>query len=174
MTGYLGGESLKPIDPDHFNLHTIERDSASVFYFCEPYGSLRGPNAVPETHDIRGRYNDDIIEGRLTDAARNAVTDGPHHPSALYYNMLYRFAEFRTLGMDDADYFKVDGRQDNTITHQTMQWYWNPNTGLWDQKILNTDHFGINIYEGHGSLRTMGASEHYKDAGYLKNYVPPR
>jgi len=58
------------------------------------------------------------------------------------------------------------------VVHQTMQWEWNPKTGKWDQPILNTDHFGVNIYEGHGDLRCMGRSEHYKDAGYENKYPP--
>ena len=170
VTGYLGGESLKPFTAETFRPEQLDRNSQSVFFFLVPYGSLRGSEAVQRTHDIRGFYAPDLIEQRLTESARGLVVDRPHYPSALYYQQVYKFGRLRTISVDDADYFKVDGRTDNTITHQTMQWLWHHKNDKWDDAIMNTDHFGPNIYEGHGDLRVMGISKHYKDAGY--NFSP--
>jgi len=166
VTGYLGGESLDFFARETFRPEQLNRDSASVFAFLVPYGSLRGPRSVSRTHDIRGFYAPDLIEQRLTPAARGIVTDRPHYPSALYYAQVYQFGRLRVLSVDDADYYKIDGRRDNTVTHQTMQWLWHPQTGKHSEAIRNTGHFGENIYEGHGDLRTMGASMHYKDMKY--------
>ena len=58
------------------------------------------------------------------------------------------------------------------MVHRGMTWEFNPKTGLWDLPLLNTDHFGVNVYEGHGDLRCMGQSTHYKDAGYEQKYAP--
>lgn len=171
VTGYYGGESLRPFTPGTFNAAQLDRNSASVFFFLVPYGSLRGSNAVPKSHDIRGRFDDELIEGRLSQAARGQI-DRPHYPTALFYASLYNFGELRIIGPDDADYFRIDGRQDNTVTHQAMQWMYNHKTGDWDRPILSTDHFGHNVYEGHGDLRTMGRAAHYRDAGYIGKYPP--
>jgi len=177
VCGYHGGESLVPFsargggDRD-FRPATVHMSPASVFYFMVPAGSLRGRNAVPRTHDIRGRFDDTLVDGRLNAATRSAIEGKPHYPSALYYNMVYQFRDLNTVTEEDLDYFKLQGRHDNTVTHQTMQWMWNPKSGEWDRPILNTDHFGVNIYEGHGDLRTMGRAKHYEDAGYMGKYAP--
>jgi len=170
VTGYFGGESLRPFTRESFKPEQLDNESASVFYFLVPIGSLRGPESVQKTHDIRGFYTPDLIEQRLTPSARGLVTDRPHYPSALYYSQVYAFNRLQTLSMEDSDLFKVDGRHDNTITHQTMQWLWHPQTGKHSEAIMNTDHFGQNIYEGHGDLRTMGAAMHYKEMNY--NFSP--
>jgi len=170
VTGYYGGESLKAYSRAEFDPANLNKTSASVFYLLVPYGSLRGPEAVAKTHDVRGFYRADIIENRLTETARRLVVDRPHYASALYYNLVYPWSGLRVLSVDEADYFKVDGRADNTVTHQTMQWMWNAHTGEWSSAILNTDHFGQNIYEGHGELRTMGSAAHYREMNY--NFPP--
>lgn len=170
VTGYYGGESLEAYTPHSFDPANLQANTASVFFLLVPYGSLRGPHAVSKTHDIRGRFRDDIIENRLTEPAYRLVTGKPHYPTALYYNHIYSWNGLRTLSIDELDYFRVDGRADNTVTHQTMQWLWSPKTGDHSNAILNTGYFGQNIYEGHGDLRTMNAAIHYKDAGY--NFPP--
>jgi len=116
VTGYHGGESLKPFSADpqdgenFFNPQRLVPNSASVFAMVQPAGSLRGPNSVARSHDIRGRFDDALIEGRLSEATRIAVSSRPHHPSALFYNVLFKFGNLRTVGPDDADYFKVRTR----------------------------------------------------------------
>ena len=177
VTGYGGGESLKPFSPDandrdtYFNPAVLHGNSASVLLFLEPGGSLRGPNAVSRTHDIRGRFDEALVDGRLNPSAR-ALIEHVHHPSALFYNMLYQLGNLRVETPDDGDYFRTGARQDNTITHQTMQWIWNPRTDDWDRPIYNTDHFGINIYEGHGDLRAMNSTQLYEDMHYRGKYPP--
>jgi len=166
VTGYYGGESLEPYSPETYDPANLDTATASVFYFLCPVGSLRGPSSVSKTHDITGRYRSDIIENRLTETALRLVVNKPHYPSALYYSQVYQWNKLRVLAVDETEYFKVDGRADNTVTHQTMQYMWNPVTGTFSEAILNTDHFGQNIYEGHGDLRTMGAAMMYKDCAY--------
>jgi hypothetical protein len=171
VTRYLGGESLKPYSKNTFTPATLDRDSASVFYLMVPYGSLRGPEAVPKTHDIRGYFNPDLIEQRLTEQARGLVVDRPHYSSALYYSRMYGFNNFETLSQDDADYFRVDGVHDNTVTHQTQQYNWNAKTGQSTDIIQNTDHFGKHgVYEGAGDLRVAGAAQHYEKQDF--KFIP--
>lgn len=172
VTGYLGGESLVPFSADpsdqdrFFNPNNLDNIAASVFYFLVPAGSLRGSGSVARSHDIRGRFTESLIDGRLTGAARSLVASRPHYASALYYTTLYRFNEFGEVPVEVTDLFRQHGRQQNTVTHQTMQWMWNPHTGVWDLPILNTDHFGKNIYEGHGDLRVMNRGAVYKETEY--------
>ena len=114
MTGYHGGESLKPFSTipgtdGYFDPVRLAPNSASIFAMLEPAGSLRGPNPVSLSHDIRGRFDAALVEGRLSEATRIAVDSKPHHPSALFYAHLFNWDRLRTVGPDDADYFKVGG-----------------------------------------------------------------
>lgn len=170
VTGYKGGDDLVPFTARTFSAKkSVARQPGSVFFFLVPYGSLRGPNAVPETHDIRGRFDEDVWQNRLQERAMHNVNK-PHYPSALYYNAVYHFDNLITVSQDEQDYFRHEGRHDNTVTHQTMQWMYNPTTKTKD-KILNTGHFGIHIYRGHRKIR-QGLSSTYAETNYLQDYKP--
>jgi hypothetical protein len=165
VCGYKGGENLKPYTKETFNPNAPRATDASVFYIMVPIGSLRGPDAVSKTHDVRGYYRADIVEN-LTDSARGLVVDKPHYPSALHANTVWPFNGLRVAQNEQADYFKLSAVTHNTITHQSMQWMYNEKDRGWTDYILNTDHFGPNVFEGAGALRTSGKAQHYKDCGY--------
>jgi hypothetical protein len=173
QTAYYGGETTVPFKA-HPNLEQLDRTQASVFYLMVPYGSLRGHNRVRKTHDLRGRFDADLVHGRLTRAALEVEVSQPHYPSALYYDSVFNFSGFKTPTLEDTDYFRSESaRRENTVTHQGHQWLYNPKSGEFDRIIMATDHFGPNgAVEGHGELRTSGMSKHYKDANYQKRFVP--
>lgn len=172
VNGYGGGENLQAHTLGSFDINN-NADERSVFFFAVPYGSLRGQQQVPRTHDLRGRFADDVIEGRLSRAAAQSAKR-LQWAGALYYDRLYRFSTWNTPRLEDQDYFRrgFSGRQENTVTHQTMQYVWDPQKKQHSRYIMNTDHFGPNIYPGHGYLRAGSWTERYKDMHYEQTYVP--
>ncbi len=94
-----------------------------------------------------------------------------HFGSAFYYNVVYQFAaQLRNPTQEEMDNFYLDGRQDNTVTHQTEQHNYNWRTGAFDIVQENTDHFGPDgVKPGIGTLRKYGRaqlySEHVRVAG---------
>ena len=171
VQGYGGGENLRAHTAATFDV--TRADENSVFFFLVPYGSLRGPRQVPRTHDIRGRFSDDLIEGRLNRAAQQTARR-LQWSGALYYDKIYQFSSWNAPRLEEQDQFQrgFSGRQENTVTHQTMQRVWDPQTKQYSRFHMNSDHFGPNIYPGHGYLRTGAWAERYKDMQYEKSYVP--
>ncbi len=167
VVDYHGGESLAAYTPETF-IPSNEDSGRSVIYELQPAGSLK--EACP-TSDIRGRFSNDLIENSLTQNAYHELTRKPLTPSALFTNFVWDLAQLRIPTLDDYAQFSTEG-QHNSVTHRTMTWRYNPSTGDYSNKLLNTGYFGADIYDGHGALRVSGSSQHYRNANYLSSYAP--
>ena len=171
ITGYIGGMTTVPFTRTS-QIDSLERTDESVYYLMVPYGSLIGNKGVRATHDIRGRFDTDIIQGRLTRTAHETLVRAPQHPSALYYNDVFGFGGFKPDAISSGDFQAYTSNHQNTVVHRTHQWLYNHVTGQFSQVLLNTGHFGPNMYEGLGDLLTMGSADHYKQMNYEANAVP--
>jgi hypothetical protein len=173
VKGYGGGEGLVPYRRGQAPV-IGDRAGPSAYYILVPYGSLFGPSAVRKTHDIRGALSPDLIEGRLTRGAHDALRAGPMYPSAVYANAVFLFDKFNPAPLADSLKFHSDlGRSLNTITHQTMQWLYDPVSKKFERPILNTDHFGPDgVYEGCGADRTSPLATFRPAINYKERYSP--
>lgn len=177
--GYVGGEGVEFFDPTTFNprARTLHKQG-SILCFMEPYRSLRDVRdedryvfGVPNPHDVTGRWNPAVV-GPLLDSDNSVDFKKPHHPSAFYYNKLYKLDRIfpRTPG-DDLSYGKGMPHI-NTVTYQGMEWFYNPATCSYSNAILNTGPWGPNVYQGAKQNR-IGLGGVLKDQEYekrLNNY----
>jgi len=172
VCAYGGGENLVPYSARTFRDQNSE---ASVLFLVTGAGTLRGPGQVPKTHSLRGRFPEDVIESRMTAQAAPSARK-LQYSGALYYDRVYGFSQLQPPTLTEAEDVRLgyeeNRREDNVITHQAQQFILNPVSKRQDMIILATDHFGNDIYPGHGLIRCNQSTQRYKPMNREANFIP--
>jgi hypothetical protein len=169
VRGYLGGENTVAFDMNTFRqqivrdtLSRLPVDGPSLLYFMVPADSLFGnnPGKAPLTHDIRG------FSERVGSAAPMHADERPHYMSAFFYNTALGLNAIKRPGKDDWYSFVRNPTTNNTVTHQGVQRFRHPQTGVFELPLPGSDPFGNAVYPGMRALRRDGLPGHYEKTNY--------
>lgn len=143
---YFGGESLEAFTPETFVAAEPDEYKSVVYAKCGA-GSLRGTRAPSAVHDVRGRFDADVL-ARCDPAGAAADARRPHTDGALFLAYTYKLDEMVTLQGADHDAFYPPFPHLQPVAFRTAHKVWSNETSDHTKIIKNTDPFGENVGPG--------------------------
>jgi len=143
-----------------------DRFSASLIPVLIPYadGAAYAEQQIPPLQnpiDITGHYNPQTLD----QANSQLNDDAPHYPEATDYASALNFDTLQQYGSNDQ--FLSPLRHLNTVCFQGHQVSKSEGGGKFDKIVINTGHWGPQVYAGVRSVRN-GENAFMKDMEYEK------
>ena len=136
----------------------------SILAFMIPGNSLRTNNdnarRVTNPLSVTGRFEPSIY-------SENDVTPGeqPNYPSAPYYNRFWELQNLENFQHSANQAFAMPFTTINSMCFEGMQYYYDPATRDFTNKVLNTGHWGKNVYPGVKAVR-CGENAFMRDCNF--------
>jgi len=156
--GYLGGEGTTFLDGKAFSddmANGGERMSGDIMCFMIPKDSKRTNNKNVNTRvcnplsivgnlDLSSEVDREVDQGSL-----------PTFPCFAYYDKLLDLrSQLAPYSRSTHESFTTPYTHVNTTCFEGMQYYYNHNKQDFSNKVLNTGHWGQNVYPGVKAVRT--------------------